>query len=380
MELENNVVQPNADTAKVTPAQPEVANQGSVSEKNPDDYDFRINENGDIEISDDFFGLDNASGQQPESNPVANNSESVQNVQNPDGTVPPEQKSNYYTEDEIGNLGLDHIDPNRLPPQLVPFYRSMQADYTRKTQAVAQEKKDLEARLNSMNVQPQPQNPPFNANQNPLIPQGNFQNGQQVPLVQPQQPQQSQQPPQADYYKQLYDVAIKNVEKKLGSEFNELDPLHLTALSSEVAQIQNQIERTHSKKQELDAVVSKYVSDPRWSEMQTYVDKVLDSMPYNESKQIRDRIESGDIQYIDGFLKTARECFYETNGGTKVPTPQQANVAPQPPRPVIKPPVLEGGGVGVSAAPASSSVDLSKLGSMTNDELANLFVDMGFTK
>lgn len=36
------------------------------------------------------------------------------------------------------------IDPNTLSPELLPFYRSMQADYTKKTQAVASERKAFE--------------------------------------------------------------------------------------------------------------------------------------------------------------------------------------------------------------------------------------------
>lgn len=378
-ELDTNVVQPNVDTTSAAPvaapvAAPAVQNgNGAI---NPDDYDFRINDNGDIEISDDFFGLDD-NGQQSEPNQGANNSPAPEvNPVNQQPSVQPTQPQ-YYTEEEVANIGIEKLDPNRIPPTLVPFYKSMQADYTRKTQAVAQEKKDLESRLTMMNSQGV-QNPLNATNPNSMFAQNPVQNNvQQAPAQNPPVPPQN---PDSVYYKQLYDVAIKNVEKKLGTEFNELDPLHLTALSSEVSQIQSQVEKTHARKQELDNVVSKYVSDPKWSELQTYVDKVLDSMPYNESKQIRDRIESGDVQYIDGFLKTARECFYETNGGTVVPKPPQQPLVQQPVKPVVQPPVLEGGGVGTSASPSQSRVDLSKLGSMSNDDLANLFVDMGFTK
>lgn len=38
----------------------------------------------------------------------------------------------------------EKFDPNTLPPELLPAYRSMQADYTRKTQAIAESKRTLE--------------------------------------------------------------------------------------------------------------------------------------------------------------------------------------------------------------------------------------------
>lgn len=363
MPNEENVVQPvNQDTASNVAQQP-VEQQSNV--QNPDDYDFRITENGDIEISDDFFGIDSEEdNQQSKDNPQANNSNPVvePNPAAPQAQAEP-PKPQYYTDQEIATIGIDKLDPNRIPPILVPFYKSMQGDYTRKTRAIAEERKALQDRINSMN-NPAPAVPPQNVNPNPQTP-----------------PQQSQTE-QPSYYHQLYDLAKKNVETKLGAEFNELDPLHLTALSSEVSRIQNNVVEADRKKHELNNVVSKYSSDPRWGEMQSYVDKVLDNLPYSASKEIRNKIESGDVAYIDRFLQTAKEVFYETNGGTIIPKPLQPQAIRQAAapvqKPVVKPPVLEGAGVGVTATPTQNRVDLTRLGSMSNDDLANLFVDMGF--
>lgn len=37
------------------------------------------------------------------------------------------------------------LDPNALPEELMPYYKSMQADYTRKTQTIAEQRRALEA-------------------------------------------------------------------------------------------------------------------------------------------------------------------------------------------------------------------------------------------
>ena len=54
------------------------------------------------------------------------------------------EEKKYYSPDEIKELGIEKLDPNKIPPELVPFYKSMQADYTRKTQAVREREKELE--------------------------------------------------------------------------------------------------------------------------------------------------------------------------------------------------------------------------------------------
>ncbi len=63
--------------------------------------------------------------------------------QDKENFVQPENE--YYTKEEIEKIGIDKLDPNKIPEELVPFYKSMQADYTRKTQRLAEERKKLEA-------------------------------------------------------------------------------------------------------------------------------------------------------------------------------------------------------------------------------------------
>lgn len=293
---------------------------------------IRINEKGEIEISDSFFGIE----EEPQST-----------TEPTEPTVEPEVKP--YTLEEVHNTEIDKLDPNRIPAELTPFYKSMLADYTRKTQALANEKKAIEQRMAELN-QPKP-----------VV--------EQIP---------EETTPQKSYYEQLHEIAIANLEKSgmLGAPFNEMNPLHLTALSSEVASIQNKLAQQKTHQEQLSNVVSRYTSDPRWSEIQSYADAVLDNLSYSESKSIRDKLASGDLNYIDNFLKTAKEVFYETNGGTKIAQPA-VPIVPQVPKAVApKPPVLEGGGVGIQANPGSN-FNVNQLGKMSNDELANFFIKSG---
>ena len=47
-------------------------------------------------------------------------------------------------------VDLSTLDPTKLPPETQPFYKSMQADYTRKTQALADDRKKLEGEMSAI--------------------------------------------------------------------------------------------------------------------------------------------------------------------------------------------------------------------------------------
>ena len=81
----------------------------------------------------------------------------AQEVQTEEAATEPE---GYYTPEEVREIGIEKLDPNRIPEELKPYYKSMQADYTRKTQSVAEQKKELLELAEAMKVsQPKQQAP-----------------------------------------------------------------------------------------------------------------------------------------------------------------------------------------------------------------------------
>lgn len=58
----------------------------------------------------------------------------------PDSSVPETPQTDAGQEEEDS-----FFDPKTVPPELMPAYKQMQADYTRKTQVIAKERKDAEA-------------------------------------------------------------------------------------------------------------------------------------------------------------------------------------------------------------------------------------------
>ena len=61
-----------------------------------------------------------------------------------------EQEGEFYTEEELANWDYEsngEINVNKIPPHLMPIYKVFQKDYTKKTQALATEKKSFEEEL-----------------------------------------------------------------------------------------------------------------------------------------------------------------------------------------------------------------------------------------
>lgn len=324
-------VQPTVDTVveqtvETTPAETTPA----VVEDNKPKFEFILDEKGNLIWNEEF-------ATEPET-PVKEE---------------PAQQQEFYTPEEIEQIGIDKLDPNKIPPELVPFYKRMQADYTRKTQELSTKSKDLEAKLAEINTPKPPEAPKV-----------------EVPAQPPVDPVQQQR----QYYEEVFRVAKDKVEKALGQPFDEINTLHQVALADEVASIKAYVVQEQLRQQQLNQVVSRYSSDAEWSNIQKYAENVLNTLPYQQSHAIRTRLQSGDIDFLNDFLQVSKDEYYKSKNPTLPQTIQSTVV-----KPVVKPPVVETAGTGITT-PDLKNFDTKKLGQMTNDAQADMFVRLGLTK
>lgn len=68
-----------------------------------------------------------------------------------------EDQAEDKPQSETESTFTDKFDPNSLPPELATAYKQMQADYTRKTQEIAQMRKQFEELMAAMQDQGKPQ-------------------------------------------------------------------------------------------------------------------------------------------------------------------------------------------------------------------------------
>ncbi len=295
---------------------------------------YRLTEDGQIEGDFSDWGLSDKEGEQPKE----------------------EEKSQYYTKEEMQELGLERLDPKRIPPELVPFYKSMQADYTRKTQALAQERRVIESLLD-------------NALSNPVVAQQlmsdpNFvQTAQQHPQLAQKLQAVSQvaQPQQKSPVEVIAEQAKKMVEQEFGQEFDPLDERHIAALNLYTQQITQQIAQQEAINQR---VASLMAQEPRFQEVDVYAQQKLASLPMQEAAKIL----AGGIPAILEFWEEARKEFYSKEIQSEKAAGQQSGE--------VSPPQLESAGRGEIQQP--KRLNPKELAELDEDGQAAWLIQNGF--
>ena len=231
-------------------------------------------------------------------------------------------------------------------------------DYTRKTQALAEERRSLQYNQ-APQVQPQQVAP---------------QNQQTVP----EQPQITQR----DYYTQLDAYARKEVQNALGEDFDEYNPLHQAAYADSIANVKAEIFSARQAEAERARVVDnfnqtmgKYFQDPHFQEINQLALEKLNNLPYAQAVQIKQAMDNYDTATVDAYMSAVRNEYY---GANNMPSIQRKNAA-VPQRPVVKPPFVES--AGASTQPPgnpTTQIDYSKLSRLSNDEQAQLIAQLGY--
>lgn len=245
--------------------------------------------------------------------------------------VVPDQPQTYTTK-EIEEIGIDKLDPKRLPKDLVPFYKSLQADYTRKTQALAEQRKKL----------PVPEETP--------------------PPVQQFQPQPEQDHVSEQSYMEWFGGAAKDVAcRMLGiqpDKFDEFNPQHIVGLNLATTRLNEEIQRQAQQRQALETRKQQYgemladirSSEPHFAEIDAWGRTYVESLPYTEYSRVMKTFASGDMAAIKGELLKIRKAWYDRQTATQTP------------------PVLES--AGSDQTPPRKRVPLDRLGSMSEDDQA----------
>lgn len=200
-----------------------------------------------------------------------------------------------YTPDEIKRLGLDRLDPKKLPPDLVPFYRSMQADYTRKMQQIARQR-DSELR-----EQAQPN-----------------------PSAQPPDPKQ--------FVAALSEAAKARACSMMGvpvDKFDEFDPQHQTAFSVANYEIQQKLQSMQQErlgqdraKQTFESIVQDFASqEPNYDRINSWATEWAEALPVTKYNQVISDIQSGDPSRVKAVVEEVRKAWYDVHRPAKKAVP-----------------------------------------------------------
>lgn len=202
------------------------------------------------------------------------------------------KEAEYYTPEEIRDIGIDKLDPKKIPPELVPFYKSMQGDYTRKTQLLREREKELES--SRMAAQPMPQ--------------------QEIP----QQPQMSEKEAQDLFFK----TAKQRAASMLGvdeKDFDEYDARHMSYLSIASQELYSMAQQEMARQAHVQQKRNQYnellgrlrQEEPHYDEINQWAASYIENLPYKEYSKYMRTFQQGDIEEIETAIQSIRKAWYQ---------------------------------------------------------------------
>lgn len=249
-----------------------------------------------------------------------------------------------YTPEEIREIGLDKLDPKRLPPELLPYYKSLQGDYTRKTQQLADERRILEA----AKKREEPVSPETKETGEPL-----------------------DETSEASPFKVIVQAA-KNLAcaQYLGipaEEFDEFNMEHATALQTAM----RRLEVEASRKAETEQRIAQQVRDfgtlcasyretvPEFDDIaNVYFAQWMEGKPYKDYNRIIGIFKNGSIPEIKTVIDEVISDWRNAKGG----------------KPRNIPAVESARGTSLVGSPGKGGSNARSLGEMTADEQAEWLV------
>jgi hypothetical protein len=303
--------------------------------------DWRLDEDGNVQLNPKIF---DDMVRQPVS-PVEQKVEQTEPV----AQEPTPEEPVKYT------VKIDGVEKQVTLDELQKGYM-MNSDYTKKTMELADQRKQLEQQLSSLN--------------NP----------------QPQQQQQVQQPPENNpkaYYEKLSKYATQRVAQNLGEDFDELNPVHNAALADEIATLRAAMYERTVAQRNISNLYQKYAQDPNIKEIDSFAAQQLQNLPYGQAIKVQQALQSYNIPVIDAFMGACRDQYYRAKGfvpTNEIPNKQQIAQSQVSTPPVAKqnPPFVESTGVSQQKpAQTKTSLDYSKIGGLSMDKQAELVAKLG---
>jgi len=322
-------------TSQTTTAQPatEQTLTQSVQSPEPSEQQLIMDDNGDIYLPEEIEvpqAIEVNQQQQPEQQTtqpdkqpqgegVTNDDTSSNNE--PEAPVP-------YTPQEIAQIGIDNLDPDRVPAEFKPFYD----DYNRRVAEISDKQRTLDALTVALQQPKQQQHPEQQAENN--------------------------QQPNTDQDDLIHAEAVAKFQQKYGRAPDFYDPegKDITRFQAVVGQVFKTVEEYRSQESSKQQVKTEFETmmngfsdkDKNFKTVLDFAVKRADELPWKEARPLMEaygRIEagnatSGDVKVIETYIAKSREAYY----AGKVQQPKGTTVT----KPTQEPPKVESPGSGQS--------------------------------
>lgn len=314
------------DTQEEQVEQPQ---EGTPQEQEREDPEpeFYLDENGDLQWNTDEF--DNKGEQDSESEPAQEQEE-----EQPEETDNDESQETDVEEPKY-KVKVDGEEIEVTQEELLRGYMR-QKDYTQKTQALAEQRRQFEQ------YRPQPQYQP--------------------------QPQQQTQETGEDLNAVAKRIAARNLGLDSPDDLSELDFDHINAVVEAKQALLNQRNSMMARQQNIDNLEAQLRSEePKYDEIMANINDAMQNIPVSQFNRLKQAYNEGNPEPLREFFKTMQKDYYS----------KAIKKVEQKKKPTV--PVVEhSGNTPITQSKRQNKIDFKQFGHMTTEQKAKILLERGF--
>lgn len=314
------------DTQEEQVEQPQ---EGTPQEQEREDPEpeFYLDENGDLQWNTDEF--DNRGEQDSDTEPAQEQEE-----EQPDETDNDESQETDVEEPKY-KVKVDGEEIEVTQEELLRGYMR-QKDYTQKTQALAEQRRQFEQ------YRPQPQYQP--------------------------QPQQQTQETGEDLNAVAKQIAARNLGLDSPDDLSELDFDHINAVVEAKQALLNQRNSMMARQQNIDNLEAQLRSEePKYDEIMANLNDAMQNIPVSQFNRLKQAYNEGNPEPLREFFKTMQKDYYS----------KAIKKVEQKKKPTV--PVVEhSGNTPITQSKRQNKIDFKQFGHMTTEQKAKILLERGF--
>ena len=321
-ELKNQQV----DTQEEQVEQPQ---EGTPQEQEREDPEpeFYLDENGDLQWNTDEF--DNKGEQDSDTEPAQEQEE-----EQPEETDNDESQETDVEEPKY-KVKVDGEEIEVTQEELLRGYMR-QKDYTQKTQALAEQRRQFEQYRPQQQYQPQPQ-------------QQTQETGEDLNAVAKR-------------------IAARNLGLDSPDDLSELDFDHINAVVEAKQALLNQRNSMMARQQNIDNLEAQLRSEePKYDEIMANLNDAMQNIPVSQFNRLKQAYNDGNPEPLREFFKTMQKDYYS----------KAIKKVEQKKKPTV--PVLEhSGNTPITQSKRQNKIDFKQFGHMTTEQKAKILLERGF--
>lgn len=314
------------DTQEEQVEQPQ---EGTPQEQEREDPEpeFYLDENGDLQWNTDEF--DNKGEQDSDTEPAQEQEE-----EQPEETDNDESQETDVEEPKY-KVKVDGEEIEVTQEELLRGYMR-QKDYTQKTQALAEQRRQFEQ------YRPQPQYQP--------------------------QPQQQTQETGEDLNAVAKRIAARNLGLDSPDDLSELDFDHINAVVEAKQALLNQRNSMMARQQNIDNLEAQLRSEePKYDEIMANINDAMQNIPVSQFNRLKQAYNEGNPEPLREFFKTMQKDYYS----------KAIKKVEQKKKPTV--PVVEhSGNTPITQSKRQNKIDFKQFGHMTTEQKAKILLERGF--